>query len=168
MRPAFEGRMAFARGTSESSREVALGLSGHYGWRGAGAIRSEAWAVALDFNVRAGRFGAAGELFSADNAQQFGSGISQAGRASGGWAEARFALTRAATFTGGLGRDQPKDALGRVMRQQNRTLFGSAIVQLTPELGASVEYRFMETRLGTTAPVWRENHHVNAVFAVKF
>jgi hypothetical protein len=168
MRPAFEARVGFARGTSESSREVAMGVSGHYGWRGSGELRSEAWAVALDVNARAGRFGAAGELFSADNVQQFGSGISQAGRASGGWAEARFAVTRTTTLTGGLGRDQPKDAIGRVMRQQNRTLFGSAIVQLTPELAASVEYRWLETRLGVTAPVAQENHHVNAVFAVKF
>jgi hypothetical protein len=168
MRPALEGRLAFARGGAESSREAAVGVSGHYGWRGSGALRSEAWAVALDINVRAGRVGAAGELFTADNAQQFGSGISQAGRATGGWAEARLALTRATTLTGGIGRDQPDDALGRVMRQQNRTLFGSAIVQLTPELAASVEYRWLETRLGAAVPVARENHHVNAVFAVKF
>lgn len=168
IRPAFEGRLAFARGAAESSRELAVGLSGHYGWRGSGALRTEAWAVALDLNVRAGRVGAAGELFSADNAHQFGSGLSQAGRASGGWAEARFALTRGTTLTGGLGRDQPADPVGRVLRQQNRTLFGSAIVQLTPELAASLEYRWLETRLGATVPVARENHHVNAVFAVKF
>jgi len=40
-------------------------------------------------------------------------------------------------------------------------------VDLTPEISASVEYRWLRTRLGLV-PVSRENHHVNAVFAVKF
>ena len=71
-------------------------------------------------------------------------------------------------MTGGFGRDKPADALGRVLRQDNRTLFASAIVKLTPEVSASLEYRWVQTRLGSTAPVSRENNHVNAVFAVKF
>jgi hypothetical protein len=167
MRPAFEGRLAFARGTGETPRELTAGVSGHYGWRRTPTERTDAWAVALDFNFRAGRLGAAGEYFSADNAEPFGGGISQGGRASGGWAEGRVTLTRRATLTGGFGRDQPADALGRVVRQDNRTIFGSAIVQLTPELAASLEYRWMQTQLGVV-PVARENHHVNAVFAVKF
>jgi hypothetical protein len=168
MRPAFEGRVGFARGSSDTPREIAVGASGHYGWRRSATARSEGWAVALDFNGRAGRVGAAGEYFAADNAEPFGGGISQSGRASGGWAEGRFSLTKQATLTGGFGRDKPADALGRVLRQDNRTIFASTIVQLTPELGASLEYRWMETQVGTVVPVKRENHHVNAVFAVKF
>jgi hypothetical protein len=168
MRPAFEGRLGFARGSTDTPREINVGVSGHYGWRRSVNELNEAWAVALDFNGRAGRIGAAGEYFAADNAEPFGGGISQGGRASGGWAEGRFSLTEQATLTGGFGRDKPADALGRVLRQDNRTLFASAIVKLTPEVSASLEYRWMQTRLGSTAPVSRENNHVNAVFAVKF
>ena len=168
MRPAFEGRLGFARGSTETPREINVGVSGHYGWRRSVTGLNEAWAVALDFNGRAGRIGAAGEYFAADNGEPFGGGISQGGRASGGWAEGRFSLTEQATLTGGFGRDKPADALGRVLRQDNRTLFASAIVKLTPEVSASLEYRWMQTRLGSTAPVSRENNHVNAVFAVKF
>ena len=168
MRPAFEGRLGFARGSTDTPREINVGVSGHYGWRRSVTALNEAWAVALDFNGRAGRIGAAGEYFAADNAEPFGGGISQGGRASGGWAEGRFSLTEQATLTGGFGRDKPADALGRVLRQDNRTLFASAIVKLTPEVSASLEYRWMQTRLGSTAPVSRENNHVNAVFAVKF
>ena len=36
-----------------------------------------------------------------------------------------------------------------------------------PEVAASVEYRWMATRSGLV-PIARTNHHVNAVFAVKF
>jgi hypothetical protein len=167
-RPAFEGRFGFARGTSDTPREINVGVSGHYGWRRPATTLNEGWAVALDFNGRAGRIGAAGEYFAANNAEPFGGGISQGGRASGGWAEGRFLLTEQATLTGGFGRDKPSDALGRVLRQDNRTIFASAIVKLTPELSASLEYRWMQTRLGQAAPVSRENNHVNAVFAVKF
>jgi hypothetical protein len=168
MRPAFEGRLGFARGNGDTPREINVGVSGHYGWRRPATTLNESWAVALDFNGRAGRVGAAGEYFAADNAEPFGGGISQAGRASGGWAEGRFLLTGNTTLTGGFGRDKPSDALGRVLRQDNRTIFTSAIVKLTPELSASLEYRWMQTRLGSTVPVSRENNHVNAVFAVKF
>ena len=167
MRPAFEGALSFSRGTEDTPRQVAVGVSGHYGWRRRQAARTEAWAVALDFNVRAGRLGAAGEYFSAENAEPFGGGISQPGRASGGWAEGRLALTRQVRLTGGFGRDQPASALGRVLRQDNRTIFGSATLQLTPELATSLEYRWLRTELGSI-PVARENQHVNAVFAVKF
>jgi hypothetical protein len=168
MRPAFEGRLAFAQGTHDTPREIVVGVSGHYGWRRPSTTVSDAWAVALDFNGRMGRVGAAGEFFKADNADAFGGGLSQAGRASGGWAEGRFALTGQATLVGGFGIDKPADALGRVLRQRNRSIFSSAIVQLTPELAASLEYRWLETELGSVAPVARDNHHVNAVFAVKF
>jgi hypothetical protein len=166
MRPAFEGRVGFARGTSETPREVAVGASGHYGWRRPATDRIANWVAAFDFSARSGRFATSGEIFTADNAEAFGAGISQAGKTSGGWMEGRATLGMT-TVTGGLGIDRPADALGRVTRQNNRTTFGSAIVQLTPELAASLEYRWMRTELGLV-PVDRTNHHVNAVFAVKF
>jgi hypothetical protein len=53
------------------------------------------------------------------------------------------------------------------VRVENRSVFGNAIVQITPEVAASLEYRWLETQLGP-APVARRNHHVDAVFAVKF
>jgi hypothetical protein len=81
--------------------------------------------------------------------------------------EGRLTVNRLTTLTAGGGRDRPADAIGRVTRQDNRTIFGSAIVQITPELAASLEYRWMQTELGVV-PATRENHHVNAVFAVKF
>jgi len=168
MRPAFEGRLEFARGSSSSAGELAVGGSGHYGWRRtAAATTMAAWAAAVDFNVRAGRLGASGEFFAADNAEAFGAGISQSGRAVGGWLEGRFIADHRTTVAGGFGADRPRHALGRVTRQDNRTLFGTTIVQLTPELAASLEYRWMQTDLGLV-PVTRRNHHVNAVFSVKF
>jgi hypothetical protein len=169
MRPAFESRVAFSRGTSDSHSEFTAGVSGHYGWRRniAAASTSDTWAAALDVNVRVGRLGAAGEIFSADNAEAFGGGLSQPGRAAGGWAEVRFTLTPKTTLAGGFGRDKPDDAVGRLVRVENRSVFGNAIVQITPEVAASLEYRWLETQLGP-APVARRNHHVDAVFAVKF
>lgn len=169
MVPAFEARLGFSRGTSDTPRELTVGVSGHYGTRRTitTAVTTDAWAAALDFNARVGRIGAAAEVFAADNAEPFGGGLSQPGRAAGGWAEARFALTAKTTLVGGGGIDKPSDAVGRVMRLQNRSLFGSAIVQFTPELAASIEYRWLETEMGP-APVARRNNHVNAAFAVKF
>jgi hypothetical protein len=54
-----------------------------------------------------------------------------------------------------------------LLRSDNRSAFSSVIFDLTPEISASVEYRWLRTRLGLV-PVSRENHHVDAVFAVKF
>jgi hypothetical protein len=41
------------------------------------------------------------------------------------------------------------------------------IFDITPEVATSLEYRWLETRLGML-PTSRENHHVNAVLAVRF
>jgi hypothetical protein len=166
-RPAFQGRVGFARGDKDSEREFAAGVSGHYGWRRPATTLVDAWAVAVDFNARVSRIAAAGEFFWADNAEPFGGGISQPGRASGGWAEARLRVTPRTMVTTGFGMDRPKDALGRVLRSENRSAFGSVIFDITPEVATSLEYRWLETRLGML-PTWRENHHVNAVLAVRF
>jgi len=168
MRPGLEARIDLAHGNAQSRGEFAIAGSGHYGWRrSAAATTAAAWAMALDFNVRAGRVGASGEFFAVDNGEAFGAAISQPGRAVGGWFEGRFIANSRTTLAGGFGSDQPRFAEGRLTRQDNRTLFGTTIVQLTPELAASLEYRYMQTDLGLV-PVTRRNHHVNAAFAVKF
>ena len=167
MRPAFQGRVEFARSSRQSGSTLTVGGSGHYGWRRPDATTTASWALALDFDIRAGRLGASGEVFAADNGEAFGAAISQPGRAAGGWFEGRFIANSRTTVAGGFGLDRPRDGVGRLTRQDNRTLFGTTIVHLTPELAAAVEYRWMQTDLGLV-PVTRRNHHVNAVFAVQF
>ena len=125
------------------------------------------WAVAIDGNARIGRLGAAGEYFTADNAEPFGGGISQAGRSSGGWAEGRVTVTPRTMLTGGFGIDHPTDAVGRLTRSDNRSAFSSVIFDFTPEVSTSIEYRWLRTRLGLV-PQSRENHHLDAVFVVRF
>ncbi len=166
-RPALEGRLGFARGDQAASGELALGVSGHYGWRRRGDRLTEAWAVAIDANARAGRVGLAGEYYAAENAEPFGGGISQAGRASGGWVEGRVAINQRTDLNGGFGLDRPDNPVGRVLRSENRSAFGNVIFRFTPEVATSFEYRWLETEVGFIT-VKRKNHHVNAVFAVSF
>lgn len=166
-RPAFEGHVGYSRGDATSSAEVAIGASGHYGWRRTANLIDTTWAGAVDGNVRVGRVGAAGEWFLVENAEAFGGAINQSGRAQGGWIEGRFALTSMASINGGVGLDRPKDAFGRLTRAENRSAFANTIWRLSPELALSVEYRWLETRLGLVS-VDRRNHHVNAAFAVSF
>lgn len=166
-RPAFQGRLAFAAGSEDAVGEVGLGFSAHYGWRRRVTTLDESWAVAVDGTARVGRIGIGGEYYRADNAEVFGAAISQPGRASGGWVEGRLAVTRRADLNAGFGIDRPEDALGRLLRSRNRSAFGNVIVRLTPEVETSLEYRWLETD-GGLVPVTRTNHHVNAVFAVRF
>lgn len=166
-RPAVQGRVGFASGNAEAPSEVSLGVSGHFGWRRRGAVLEDSWASAVDANARVGRVGVAGEYYVAQNAEVFGGGISQAGRASGGWVEGRLAVNSRTDINGGFGLDRPKDAVPRVIRTENRSLFGNVIFRLTPEVATSLEYRWLETESGLVL-VKRKNHHVNAVFAVKF
>jgi hypothetical protein len=166
-RPAVEGHAGYGRGDADSGSEFALGASGHYGWRRTGGALDKTWAGAVDGNVRVGRIGAAGEWFVVENGEAFGGAVNQAGRAQGGWVEGRVALSSRASVNAGYGLDRPKDAFGRLVRAENRSAFANTIWRLTPELGVSVEYRWLETSLGLV-PVTRRNHHVNAVFAVTF
>jgi hypothetical protein len=166
-RPAFQGRLGFARGDADAPRELTLGVSGHGGWRRRLPGLEDSWAAAVDGNARVGRVGVAGEYYIAENAEVFGGGISQPGRASGGWIEGRFALNPRTDVNGGFGLDRPKDAAGRLLRSQNRSAFGNVILRLTPEVATSFEYRWIETQSGVQL-VRRANHHLNAVFAVSF
>jgi hypothetical protein len=166
-RPAVEGHAGYGIGDADSSSEFAIGASGHYGWRRTAGALDNTWAGAVDGNVRIGRLGAAGEWFVVDNGEVFGGAVNQPGRAQGGWIEGRVGITRSASVNGGFGLDRPKDAPGRLVRAENRSAFANTIWRLTPELAVSVEYRWLETRLGLV-PVNRRNHHVNAAFAVIF
>jgi hypothetical protein len=51
-------------------------------------------------------------------------------------------------------------------RRENRTVFGNVIFSLTPEVAVSMEYRWLETTLGSA--ITRANDHVNAAFVFRF
>lgn len=165
-RPAFQGHLGYGRGTAEGAGEVQVGVSGHHGWiRQAGRLIS-ASAGALDLNVRRGRLGLAGEAYVADELDAYGSGVGQPGRSDGGWIEGRLAATSRLAFNGGAALDRRPDGPGAAGRLRNTSAFGNAIVRLTPEVSASIEYKWLQTRYGFGRS--RDNHHVNAVFAVTF
>ncbi len=165
-RPAFEGHVGFDRGTADAAGEGHVGASGHYGWiKQAGALGS-ASAAALDFLVRRGRVGVAGELFAADELDAYGSGVGQPGRSEGGWVEARLRAAARVSLNGGVSLDRRPDGAGTAGRLRNTSAFGNVILRLTPEVAASVEYKWLQTRYQSGSN--RENHHVDAVFAVTF
>jgi hypothetical protein len=166
-RPAVEGRLGFGRGDDSTSRELAAGVSGYSSWQRAGEARGHGWAAAADLNVRAGRLGAAGELFAADTAEALGAGIAQPGRSHGGWFEGRLAVTRVVGLNAGGAYEAMRDGPGPAGREENRSAFGNVIVRFTPEIAVSVEYRWLQTRYAPGTPRG-DNHHVNAVFAFTF
>jgi len=166
-RPAFEGRADYTAGSPEASGEFTVGVSGRYGWRKPLTELEPAGSYALDFNARIGRIGAAGEFFYTDDAAEFGAGVAQPRPAKGGWVEARAALTSRISTNVGVGLDQVRETVPLGARRENKSAFGNVIFDLTPEVAVSMEYRWLETQLGN-AFVKRDNHHVNAVFVVRF
>ncbi len=70
------------------------------------------------------------------------------------------------SFNGGAAIDRRPDGVGAAGRLRNRSAFGNVIVRFTPEVTASVEYKWLGTQYGSGRT--RANHHVNAVFAVTF
>ncbi len=165
-RPAFEGHIGLDRGNEDAAGEAHLGASGHYGWIKQAGTLGSASAGAIDFLVRRGRVGVAGELFAADELDAYGSGVGQPGRSEGGWVEARLRAATRVSLNGGLSLDRRPDGAGAAGRLRNSSAFGNVIVRLTPEVAASVEYKWLQTRYQSGSN--RENHHVNAVFAVSF
>ena len=165
--PAFQARLGVGRDNPDAASEAAFAVSGHVGKRRSAGTTSTSWAAAVDFRVRTGRIGAAGEWFIAENAEAFGGALSQPGKASGGWIEGQFALSKRASLNAGAGIDTPDAAAGVLARVRNRTMFGNVMFAISPELAASIEYRWLETR-GGLQPVNRRNHHLNAAFAVRF
>lgn len=165
-RPAFQGHLGYGRGTPEGAGEAQVGVSGHYGWiREAGRL-IPASAGAVDLNLRRGRVGLAGEAYLADELDAYGSGVGQPGRSEGGWIEARLAAATRLSLNGGAALDRRPDGFGSAGRLRNTSAFGNVIVKLSPEVSASVEYKWLQTRYGSGSN--RANHHVNAVFAVTF
>ena len=113
MRPAFEGRLGFARGSTDTPREINVGVSGHYGWRrsvyrterGVGSrsrLQRTRWTHRRGWRVlRRRQRGAFRRRHLAGRAAHPEGGPRDGSRS-----------TERATLTGGFGRDKPADALG--------------------------------------------------------
>jgi hypothetical protein len=166
-RPALQARMAFATAEADAVRRVTLGLSGHYGWELRSGQIADNSATAVDFAVRRGVVGAAGEFFVGENIDAFGSGV-DAVRTRGGWAEFQVFPSDRLTFAAGAGVDELR-GLQRVTvpRRRNRSAYGAAIFSLTPEVQASFEYRWLAT-LPAVGAIERRNHHFDWTLAYKF
>jgi hypothetical protein len=80
--------------------------------------------------------------------------------------EGRLRLTPRLSANVGYGMDQVEDPVPAAARSENRSVFGNVIVNFTPEVGMSLEYRWLETTLGSALK--RTNGHVNAAFVVRF
>jgi hypothetical protein len=165
--PGLQARIAVGRDDRDAPREASIGFSGHVSGRRVGEFDDASWAVAVDFRARSGRAGVTGEWFVAENVEAFGGAVSQPGRAAGGWIEGQFAVTPTTSVNGGFGLDRPSDAVGRLVRAENRSAYGNLTMSFTPEVAVSAEYRWLRTRLGFQ-PVPRQNHHVNLVLALRF
>jgi hypothetical protein len=166
-RPALEGRADYTAGNADTNRELTLGFSARQAWREPALELNSATSWSVDFNGRWGRVGFAGEYFDTDDAAEFGSGVAQARPAQGGWVEGRLRLTSKLSTNVGAGMDEVDDPVPAGARRENRSVFGNVIFDLTPEVGVSMEYRWLETTLGQ-ALVKRTNNHVNAAFVVRF
>jgi hypothetical protein len=166
-RPALEGHLGFDGGDGDAPAEAHVGVSGHYGWERIGSSLEPISAGALDFHLRAGRLGTSGEFYAAEDLDAFGAGVAQRGRSVGGWVEGNVLATARVSVNGGVGLDTRPDGVGPAGRRRNSSAFGNVIVKFTPEVSASIEYRWLETQYGA-AGRGRDNQHVKAVFAVKF
>ena len=166
-RPALEGRADYTMGNADAGSELTLAVSARQAWREPARELSPATSWSVDFNARWARVGFAGEYFDTDDAAEFGSGVAQARPAHGGWVEGRLRLTSKVSTNIGAGMDEVEDPVPAAARRENRSVFGNVIFDLTPEVAVSMEYRWLETRLGQ-ALASRTNNHVNAAFVVRF
>jgi hypothetical protein len=166
-RPAAEAHVGYVRGDTSSAGEFALGVSGHVGWRRVDGALDEGNAVAIDFTIRRGRFGAAGEFFRSDALAAFGAGVAQPRPAEGGWVEGRLAVSGRASINAGMALDRLRGFQFVPLRRENRGAFANVIFTLSPEIATSVEYRWLDTLVGST-PAGRRNHHLNATFVLRF
>jgi hypothetical protein len=167
MRPGVQARLLYQAGDQESTRFAGAGVSGHYGWERRAGRLDRSWAAALDFGGRRDRIGVAGEVFVGDNADAFGGAAGLDRRAAGGWAELQLFLHRRMSFHGGAGIDDVHGGdRATLARRGNRSAFGSVLFTLTPEIQASLEYRWLSTRPGAGAA--RTNHHVDWVMTYRF
>lgn len=166
-RPAFEARGEYNAGPpDDADRGFSVGVAVRQAWREAAADLTSTTSLAADFNARLGRLGFAGEYFTTDDAAEFGSAVAQARPAQGGWVEGRLRLTARLSTNAGFGMDEVDGAVPAAARGENRSVFGNVIFNFTPEVGMSLEYRWLETTLGSA--LTRTNDHVNAAFVVRF
>jgi len=164
--PGLQAHVGWSHGNANASG-VSVGVSGHYGRERQAQRTDRNWAAAVDFDVRVGRIGAAGEFFAGDRVDMFGGALGQQGRSAGGFLEGRVQATERLAFVGGGGTDRVRDARGRGLAlDRNTSLFGNATYRLTPELAAAFEYRWLSTRPAFGAD--RRNHHLNWVLAYEF
>jgi len=165
-RPAFEARGEYTAGAPDTDRELSLGAAIRQAWREPAADLTSTTSFAADVNARFGPVGFAGEYFTTDDAAEFGSAVAQARPAKGGWVEGRLRLTPRLSTNAGFGMDQVDDPVPAAARRENRSVFGNVVFNFTPEVAVSVEYRWLETTLGSALK--RTNDHVNAAFVVRF
>jgi hypothetical protein len=166
-RPAVQGRVAFASDEPDARNLADVGVSGHYGWERRPARLADSWAGAVDFTLRRGWIGIAGEAFAGENIDAFGGALGLDARAAGGWAELQIRPTRAFSVQAGAGVDEVRGgARAIVPRRRNQSAFGNVIFALTPEIETSFEYRWLATSPRDAAE--RRNHHFDLVFAYKF
>lgn len=165
-RPALEGRADYTLGDADAAREMTVAFSARQAWREPARAMTSTTSWAADFNARWGRLGFAGEYFDTDDAAEFGSGVGQPVPAKGGWVEGRVRLISKLSTNIGGGMDEVQGTVSAAARRENRSVFGNVIFDMTPEVAVSMEYRWLETRLGQA--IARTNNHVNAVFVVRF
>lgn len=167
--PAVQARAGWRRGDADADApHVDLGVSGHYGREQLADRRDASWAAAIDFDLQGARLGVGGEFFYGDRLAQFGGALGQRAKSGGGFAEARLTVSRRIAVNGGAGFDRiPDDAFVALPRRENRSLFGNVIVDLTPELAMSLEYRWLSTWFDDVVGR-RTNDHVNWVMVHRF
>jgi hypothetical protein len=128
---------------------------------------SDSWAGAFDLDVHSRRVGFDAEGYIGKNLQSLGGGIGQPGKTAGGYFEGRLIATRRLQFNAGLGDDHlTKPDRISVLLNRNTALFANTIVQFTPEIHLSLEYRHMITM--PFDGLKRRNENVNLGIAYSF
>jgi hypothetical protein len=165
--PAFQGRFGYRNLSADESREVAFGVSGHYGRERIGGATESSWAGAADFNLQGAVLGAGGEIYYGKAIGQFGGSLGQFAKSAGGFIEGRIRASARASLNGGFGFDRLPDTEFLLLpRRENRSAFGNVIYHFTPEVAASIEYRWLSTLFA--AGDRPSNNHVNFVMAYSF
>jgi hypothetical protein len=179
LRPSVQGRLSWRSappGSAEKSGWEA-GFSGTYGrvnlplvdtsGNVVSSFSGASYAGAFDFNAHYHKVGFDGEGYLGQNLENFGGGIGQPGRAIGGYFEGRLNLTQRLSFNSGLGVDHLlKPDRIPVVLNRNTGLFANTIFHFKPEVAASLEYRYMETR--PFIGVIRRNGNVSLGIAYSF
>ena len=167
-RPAIQGRLAWQSASLAAGNDSGfeLGVSGHYGRLGLGGFSAASWAGSFDFNARYGRLGIDGEGFLGQNLEDFGGGSGQPGKTMGGYLESRFFPSNRLQFNAGFGTDHlTKLDVISVPINRNSAVFANTIYQFTPEVAASLEYKFMFTKPFEGAQVRNNNLNLGVAYS---